>query len=218
MKQFILENPMPLVFALAALGLAPFLAVMVTSFSKLAISLSLVRNALGVQQVPPNIVISGLAIIISFYIMAPVAEDTLSILKQEEFSITELTKSIEAIAKAKEPMKGFLLKHSHENERAFFFRSAHHIWPAQKAEALREDDLLVLVPAFTVSQITSGFKVGFLIYLPFLTIDMLVANVLLALGMSMLSPTTISLPFKLLLLVMIDGWARLIHSLILSYS
>jgi type III secretion protein R len=218
MKEIVLENPMPLILGLVALGLAPFLAVMVTSFSKLAIALSLVRNALGVQQVPPNMVINGLAIIMSMYIMAPVAEDTLALLREEDFSLSNIRAGAEALGGAAAPLKGFLIKNSHDTERAFFLSAARRIWPAHKAEALQPDDLMVVVPAFTVSQITSGFKVGFLIYLPFLAVDMLVSNILLAMGMNMLSPTTISLPCKLLLLVMIDGWARLIHSLTLGYA
>jgi type III secretory pathway component EscR len=118
----------------------------------------------------------------------------------------------------KEPLRAFLIQHSNNAERAFFLRSAQRLLPPAKRDSISVNDFLVVVPAFTVSELTAAFQIGFLIFLPFLVIDLVVSNILLALGMMMLSPTTISLPFKLLLFVLIDGWAKLVHGLVLTYG
>jgi len=115
------------------------------------------------------------------------------------------------------PIKAFLQKHTQERERNFFLKSATNIWPSGRAQNLQADDLTVLVPSFTLTELTKAFQIGFVVYIVFVIVDLLVANVLLALGMQMISPTTISVPFKLLLFVMLDGWAVLIHGLVLSY-
>jgi len=118
----------------------------------------------------------------------------------------------------KEPLRAFLTKHSSDNERAFFLRSAQRLLPPARRADLTASDFIVIIPAFTVSELTAAFQIGFLIFLPFLIIDLVVSNILLALGMMMLSPTTVSLPFKLLLFVLIDGWAKLVHGLVLTYA
>lgn len=203
---------------LIVLGLVPFIALMVTSYTKLVVVLSLVRNALGTQQSPPNLVINGLAIILTVYVMAPVITDMADIGSRQSLkfnSFGAMSKSFDATAA---PLKKFMMKHSHKRERAFFLKSAKQIWPAEMAEKALETDMLILIPAFTVSELTSAFIIGFFIYLPFIVIDLVVSNVLLALGMMMVSPMTISTPIKLLLFVIINGWARLTHSLILTYS
>lgn len=211
------SDPMYLVAVLVFLGLAPFLAIMVTSYVKIVVVLSLVRNALGIQQIPPNMVINGLAIILSIYIMNPVIVSTYEVFKAQEIDTSNVESIEDALAQAKEPIKGFLLKHAGHRERAFFFESAQALWPPEQHENLKDDDLMVLVPAFTVTELTEAFQIGFLVYLPFIAIDIIVSNILLAMGMMMVSPMTISLPFKLLLFVAIDGWTRLVHSLVLSY-
>ena len=119
---------------------------------------------------------------------------------------------------AKEPLKKFLLKHSQERERIFFVKMAKALWPEEQWRDLKDDDMMVLVPAYSVSELTTAFQIGFLLYLPFVAIDLVVSNILLAMGMMMVSPMTISLPFKLLLFVLVDGWARLIHGLVLTYK
>jgi len=119
---------------------------------------------------------------------------------------------------SKEPLRSFLIRHSNDAERAFFLKSAQRLLPADRRDDLDVDDFIVVIPAFTVSELTTAFQIGFLIFLPFLIIDLVVANILLALGMMMLSPTTISLPFKLLLFVLVDGWAKLVHGLVLTYA
>ena len=214
-------NPGTIIAVVVSLTLAPFVAVMVTSFTKIVVVLSLLRNALGLQQTPPNVVINGLAMILSIYVMYPVitesyqiALDTLETNNKPNLSLADVTNVINS---AKEPFKGFLIRHSSEDERLFFQQSLQGILTDDDASEIQSNDLMVIIPAFTVSELTSAFQIGFLIFLPFLIIDMIVANVLLALGMMMLSPTMVSMPFKLLLFVVISGWTRLIHGLVMTY-
>ena len=344
-------SPALVLVTVVALALAPFVAVMVTSFTKIVVVLSLLRNALGLQQVPPNVVINGLAIVLSIYVMYPVILDTtaavnglppvtasaaaqaapaqvppdgtqapdtapaqtapparpapspttasddpppaspaaadarraeaqaqaatadpsqrgplfanvqgspdalapppadadpaaadaapapgsteartrvlvpaqppatriseLSIAGGGTLTMDRLLAMVEA---GKEPLRKFLIQHSSNAERAFFLRSAQRLLPPASRDEITVDDFIVVIPAFTVSELTAAFQIGFLIYLPFLIIDLVVSNILLALGMMMMSPTTVSLPFKLLLFVLIDGWAKLVHGLVLTYG
>ena len=215
-----LPEPMTLVALILAFGIAPFVAMMVTSYTKLVIVFGLLRTALGLQQTPPNMVLNGIAIILSIYIMAPVGMDVADALHNRQLGAkgegwNDIVAVIDA---AKAPMKEFLQKHTQERERQFFLKSASTIWPKERADKLRADDFMVMVPSFTLSELTRAFQIGFILYLVFVVVDLIVATVLLALGMSMISPTTISLPFKLLLFVMLDGWTRLIHGLVLSYK
>lgn len=214
-----LPDPLTLVALIVAFGLAPFAALMVTCYTKLVIVFGLLRTALGLQQTPPNMVLNGIAIILSIYIMAPIGMEVNDTLRGRSFGAKgEGVSDILAVADAaKAPLKEFLQKHTHERERQFFLDSATSIWPKARAAALRPDDFIVLVPSFTLSELTRAFQIGFIIYMVFVVVDLIVATVLLALGMSMISPTTISLPFKLLLFVMLDGWTPLIHGLVLSY-
>lgn len=214
-----LPEPLTLVALIVAFGVAPFVALMVTSYTKLVIVFGLLRTALGLQQTPPNMVLNGIAIVLTIYIMAPVGMDVADSLRNRSLGAPgETMKDIVTILEtAKEPIKEFLQKHTQERDRQFFLKSAQNIWPKERADSLQADDLMVLVPSFTLSELTRAFQIGFIIYLVFVVVDLIVATVLLALGMSMIAPTTISLPFKLLLFVMLDGWTRLIHGLMLSY-
>lgn len=218
MQTVSLPDPFYLIALLVLLSLAPFMAIMVTSFIKIVVVLSLVRNALGIQQIPPNMVINGMAIILTLYIMAPVGQEVFEILQQEKITNKDYSTVRQAADRAKEPFRRFLMKHSKESERLFFVKSANALWPKGRAAGLEKDDFIILIPSFTVSELTSAFQIGFLLYLPFIAIDLVVSNILLAMGMMMVSPMTISLPFKLLLFVLLDGWARLIHGLVLTYA
>lgn len=219
MQSITSPDPVFTMVALGLLALAPFLAVMVTSFAKLVVVMGLVRNALGLQQVPPNLVLNGLALVISLYVMAPVAGQIYAQTGDLFMKGGAQGSNVVAIlTEAREPLRAFLSKHSQPAEREFFVRSARKIWPEKDAQALQPDDLLVLAPAFTVTELTAAFKIGFLIYLAFVVIDLVVANILVALGMMMFSPTVVSTPLKLLLFVLLDGWAKLIHGLILTYQ
>lgn len=212
-------DPVVILLTLGLLSLAPFMAIMVTSFAKIVIVLALVRNALGLQQVPPNLVINGLALVLSMYIMAPLGVQISQAAEQRLAGGGQLQAKVllQILGDSREPLRQFLGKHAQPREREFFVKSATRLWPAEQARDLREDDLMVLVPAFTVSELTAAFKIGFIIYLAFVVIDLVVANVLVALGMIMFSPTIVSVPLKLLLFVLIDGWAKLVHGLILTY-
>lgn len=213
-------TPASALITVVLLALAPFVAVMVTSFTKLVVVLSLLRNAMGLQQVPPNVVMNGLALILSVYVMYPVGVEMQDRLGSAQ-AVTAKSSTSQMLAAAdvaKEPLREFLLKHSRPMERAFFLKTAQRSLKPEQAQALSERDFLVIVPAFTVSELTVAFEIGFLIFLPFLVIDLVISNILMAMGMQMLSPTTVSLPFKLLLFVLIDGWVKLTHGLVLTYQ
>lgn len=203
------------------LALAPYVAVMVTAFTKLVVVFSLLRNALGLQQTPPNIVLNGLAIILSMYVIYPIGSEMAAVAKDSMAQEANQNLDLDALLRigeaSKEPLRDFLIRHTAEDERAFFFNTATRLQRGNPNATLEQDDLLVVIPAFTVSELSRAFQIGFLIFLPFLVIDLIVSNVLQALGMMMLSPTTISLPFKLLLFVLLDGWSKLIHGLVLTY-
>jgi type III secretion protein R len=210
-------TPATALVTVVALAIAPFFAVMVTSFTKIVVVLSLLRNALGLQQVPPNVVLNGLALVLTFYVMAPVVS---AMGQRTDFAqVPQTTDGLIAAADAsKEPLRDFLIQHSKPSERAFFLVTAKRMADPARAATLTERDFLVVIPAFVVAELAAAFQIGFLIYLPFLVIDLVVSNILLAMGMMMLSPTTISLPFKLLLFVLVDGWTKLAHGLVLSYG
>ncbi|MBX2838386.1 MAG: type III secretion system export apparatus subunit SctR [Gammaproteobacteria bacterium] len=210
-------SPSSALLTVIFLALAPFVAVMVTSFTKIVVVLSLLRNALGVQQIPPNLVLNGLAIILTVYVMYPVGQQMAENLEGQE-NITESTETMMLAADAsKEPLREFLIKHSKQREREFFLNTVKRMVSEDQVEELSDRDFIVIVPAFTVSELTTAFQIGFLIFLPFIVIDLVIANILMAMGMMMLSPTVVSLPFKLLLFVLIEGWAKLAHGLVLSY-
>jgi type III secretion protein R len=182
------------------------------------------RNALGTQQVPPNQVITGVALILTIFIMAPVIEkmyEEAGTLDNTEaiFSEVSVKTLFEASKKGKEPLRNFLLRYSHEKNQTMFFQLAQKM--AQRngndPQEIKPNDFRIIIPSFVTSQLTEAFQIGFFLFIPFLVIDMVVANILQAMGMFMLSPTIISLPFKLLLFVMIDGWVILIKNLVLGY-
>ncbi len=211
-------SPSSALLTVVVLSLAPFVAVMVTSFTKLVVVLSLLRNALGLQQVPPNVVLNGLALVLSIYVMYPVGTEMAAKVERID-NIGGNTKNMLAAAdQAKEPLRDFLYKHSRPVERAFFLKTAQKALEPEKAASLSERDFIVVMPAFTVSELASAFEIGFLIFLPFLVIDLVISNILMAMGMQMLTPTTVSLPFKLLLFVLVDGWALLMGSLASSFT
>ena len=200
-------NPLYLILGLALLGLAPFLLMLVTSYVKIVVVTSLVRNALGVQQVPPAMVMNGLAIILTVFIMAPVAMETMELLERQRLSPSPTPQELLGLEKNTDPA---VLK--------AFMGTAQRIWPASRRQTIARDNMLILVPAFTITELTRAFQIGFLLYLPFVAIDLIISNILLAMGMMMVSPMTISLPFKLLLFVTLDGWLKISQGLLLSYQ
>ncbi len=216
----LLSRPIVLVVALAIFSLLPFAFMTVTAFVKIATTLQFVRGAIGAQGVPSSTVIMALAGALTLLAMAPVG-DKIVARTAPLFSAKEGTDTVtlvrEGIAAVREPMRDFLRANASDTERARFLGVARDSRTADERDRVAPDDLTVLVPAFVVSELTAAFAIGFLIYLPFLVIDLVVSNVLLALGMQMMSPTQVSLPFKLLLFVAIDGWGLLARSLVAGY-
>jgi type III secretion protein R len=219
------NRPLVLMIALAALGFAPFVLLMVTSFVKISVVLSIVRSAMGTQQIPPTQVITGLAIILTAYIMAPVGNEMYRVADAASFKNEEglmnaknVDAFMEAGKRAREPLRAFLIHKVSTKDRALFYKLALKMrkTPEDRAE-ITDSDFLVVTPAFVVSELKEAFQIGFLLFVPFIVIDMVVANILLALGMHMLSPTTISMPFKLLLFVLVDGWYLIAKGLVVGY-
>jgi len=213
------QDPVQLFIFLAALGMLPFLVVLVTPFAKILIVLMLTRNALGLQGVPPALVLNGIALILTAYAMVPVLQTAYEPVRARATQWTSVNLEMvqEAAQAGREPLLRFLGQHAHPRERAFFLGAAKRLWPSALAAELHEDDPSVLVPAFLLSQIGDGFAIGMVIYLVLIVVDFIVAAVLLAMNMSMVNPTIVSVPFKLLLFSALDGWSALAHNLLLSY-
>jgi len=216
----LLGRPIVLVVALALVSLLPFAFMSLTAFVKISTVLQIVRSAIGAQNVPSNTVVMALAAALTLLAMAPVG-DRIWAKASPLFSGDKMPDTVALVRggldAVKEPMRDFLVANSDAKERARFLTVAKESRPAADRAGVTDKDFSVLVPAFVTTELTEAFAIGFLIYLPFLVIDMVVANVLLALGMQMLSPTQVSLPFKLLLFVAIDGWGLLARSLVASY-
>jgi type III secretion protein R len=221
-----MDRPVLMIAFLAALSLLPFFLVMLTSFVKIAVVLSIARNALGAANIPPTTVVTGLAFVLTLFVMAPVGGEVLAAVRplvdqvepdgaSPEQSARAL---VEAGQRAAEPVRRFLVKHAHARDRAMFADLGRRLRPPEQRAEVTDTDLVVLAPAFVTSELKEAFAIGFLLFIPFLVIDLVVANVLLSLGMHMLSPSTVSLPFKLLLFVMVDGWYLLTRGLVLGYA
>ncbi|MFA7606793.1 MAG: flagellar type III secretion system pore protein FliP [Rhodocyclaceae bacterium] len=197
---------------LTALSFLPAMVLMMTSFVRIIIVFSLLRSAMGTQTSPPNQVLLGLALFLTFFIMSPIAERVYTDAYQP-MSVGTIQMD-EALLRASEPVKAFMLNQIREADLALFARLA-RTPPVDKAEDL---PMRVIVPAFVTSELKTAFQIGFVIFIPFLVIDMLVASVLMSMGMMMMSPVIVSLPFKIMLFVLIDGWTLLIGSLVQSFA
>ncbi len=200
-----------LMLLLTVLSLAPAILILMTSFARIIIVLSFVRTALATQQMPPNQVLVGLALFLTFFIMAPTFQEVndvaLTPLFAEEISLEE------AYTEASVPLKEFMSKHTRQKDLELFINYN----GGERPESLEDVSLTTLVPAFALSEIKTAFQMGFMIFIPFLVIDMIVASVLMSMGMMMLPPVMISLPFKILLFVLVDGWHLIIKSLLQSF-
>jgi type III secretion protein R len=216
----LLSRPIALVVALALVSLLPFAFMTVTAFVKIATVLQIVRGAIGAQSVPSSSVIMALSAALTLIAMAPVGDKIIAraaplwTAEKTPDTVTLVERGIDAV---REPMREFLKNNASETERNRFLDVARRARPAEERATVGADDLTVLVPSFVVTELTEAFAIGFLVFLPFLVIDLVVSNVLLALGMQMMSPTQVSLPFKLLLFVAIDGWGLLARSLVAGY-
>ncbi|MCK1996151.1 flagellar type III secretion system pore protein FliP [Psychrobacillus psychrodurans] len=206
-----LSTSIKLMLLLTVLSLAPSILILMTSFARIVIILSFVRTALATNQMPPNQVIVGLALFLTFFIMAPtlqqVNEEALTPLFDEDITLEEAYKN------ASGPFKEFMSKHTRQKDLELFLRYSE----AERPETIEDIPLTVMVPAFALSEIKTAFQIGFMIFIPFLVIDMIVASVLMSMGMMMLPPVMISLPFKILLFVLVDGWYLVMKSILQSF-
>ncbi|WP_406040953.1 type III secretion system export apparatus subunit SctR [Succinimonas sp.] len=213
-----INSPVNLIMITMLMGLLPFFLTLATSYIKVVVVTYLIRNALGVQQVPPGMVLSGLAMILSVFIMAPVGQQTYALLEKQNVS-SQFTPSefARVISSCSDPLKNFLIKNTDRRIYNSFTSVAVRIWPDEVKKNVAPDSFVFVVPSFVISELTKAFQIGFLLYLPFIAIDLIISNILLAMGMMMVSPMTISLPFKLMLFVALDGWLKVSQGLMLSY-
>jgi flagellar biosynthetic protein FliP len=200
-----------LVAIIAFLGIAPSLLIMTTSFTRISVVLSFLRTGLGLQQSPPNVVLIGLSLFLTFFIMEPVFQTayTNGIKPLMEEKIDEM----KALERAAQPFKEFMLKSTREKDLGLFL----DLSKVEKPKTPQETPFRVVVPAFMISELKRAFEIGFLLFIPFLVIDIVVSSVLMSLGMMMLPPVMISLPFKIIFFVLIDGWHMIVGSLVKSY-
>lgn len=200
-----------LLLLLTVLSLAPGFLILMTSFTRIVIVLSFVRSALSTQMIPPNQVLIGLALFLTLFVMTPVFDDIYQNAWQP-YQAGELTQQ-EAFEQAVIPLKKFMAAHTREKDLLLFLDYT----GAPRPQSIEDLSLTTLIPAFAISELKTAFQIGFMLYIPFLVIDMVVASVLMAMGMMMLPPVMISLPFKILLFVLVDGWYLIVESLLVSY-
>jgi type III secretion protein R len=207
-----------LIVLVSGLGMVSFAVVTTTAFMKIAVVMFLIRNALGIQQTPPNLVLYSIAIVLSVFLTSPVIGEVYSHLSNPTLDYEDFADWERAAKDARVPIQQHLLRFTDEPARNFFYEATAEVWPEEAHQAASSDDLMILVPAFVISELTRAFEIGFLLYLPFIVIDLIISNILLAMGMMMVSPLVISVPFKLFLFVLVDGWSRLLEGLVLSYA
>src|SRR5690625_1772832 len=206
-----ISTSVKLILLLTILSLAPGILILMTSFTRIIVVLGFVRTSLATQQMPPNQVLIGLALFLTFFVMAPtfqeVYAESLEPLFNEEISLDEAYES------ASVPLKNFMASHTREKDIALFLNYT----DTERPETIQDIPLSTLIPAFAISELKTAFQMGFIIFIPFLIIDMAVASILMSMGMMMLPPVMISLPFKILLFVLVDGWYLITYSLLQGY-
>ncbi|MEH7307815.1 flagellar type III secretion system pore protein FliP [Neobacillus drentensis] len=205
------SNTMRIILLITVLSIAPAILVMMTCFTRIIVVFGFVRNALGTQQIPPNQVLIGLSLFMTFFIMGP----TFSEINQnalQPFLAGKMTQQ-DAYKSASEPLKEFMAKQTREKDLALFMDYA----KMKKPKQVKDIPLTALVPAYAISELKTAFQMGFMIFIPFLVIDMIVSSVLMSMGMMMLPPVMISLPFKILLFILVDGWHLIVKSLLVSF-
>ncbi|GAB1847322.1 SctR family type III secretion system export apparatus subunit SpaP [Achromobacter xylosoxidans] len=224
-----MDNPVVLIASLAFATLLPFVLAAGSCFLKFSVVFSLLRNAIGLQQVPSNMVLNGIALVMSAFVMMPVFNQAQSYYHEQQIDLSNPASMQQFLDEGMAPYKKYLIRYS-DPDMVQFFGELHEAQlqdqtddsapPSRDAKERIDPEqasLLTLLPAYALSELKSAFEIGFYIYLPFLVVDMLVSNVLLALGMMMMSPITISLPIKLILFVLMDGWNKVVKGLILQY-
>lgn len=201
-----------IIFLLTILSLAPSILIMMTSFTRILVVLSFLRSALGIQQMPPNQLLIGLSLFLSFFVMAPVWDQVNDHAIQP--LIAEEIPYQEALDRGMEPMRDFMMKQTRQKDMALFIRMAKISQPKTRSEIPNS----VLIPSFIISELRTAFQIGFILFVPFLVIDLVVASILLSMGMMMLPPIMVSLPFKILLFVLVDGWNLIVQSVVRSFN
>ncbi|MDQ8091259.1 MULTISPECIES: flagellar type III secretion system pore protein FliP [Bacillus amyloliquefaciens group] len=205
------SSTVKLLLLMTVFSVAPGILILMTCFTRIVIVLSFVRTSLATQNMPPNQVLIGLALFLTFFIMAPtfseINKDALTPLMNNKISLDE------AYTKAEKPIKEYMSKHTRQKDLALFMNYA----KMKKPESIQDIPLTTMVPAYAISELKTAFQMGFMIFIPFLIIDMVVASVLMSMGMMMLPPVMISLPFKILLFVLVDGWYLIVKSLLDSF-
>ncbi|AFM42697.1 flagellar biosynthetic protein FliP [Desulfosporosinus acidiphilus SJ4] len=207
-----LSTSLQLLMTLTVLSVAPAILLLMTSFTRIVIVLSFVRNALGTQQLPPNQVLVGLALFLSFFVMAP-TWNQINTNAIQPYMKNQITQT-EALTKAEEPLRDFMFKQTREKDLELFVGLA----KMERPKTYRDIPTYVLIPAFVISELKTAFQMGFAIFIPFMVIDMIVSSTLMSIGMMMLPPMMISLPFKILLFVLVDGWHLVVQSLVTSFK
>ncbi|MEO2213884.1 flagellar type III secretion system pore protein FliP [Paenibacillus amylolyticus] len=205
-------SSLSIILLITVLSIAPAMLVLMTSFTRIVIVLGFIRTSLGTQQMPPNQVLVGLALFLTLFIMSP----TLSSINQvalQPYLQGDLTQT-EALEKAADPMKKFMFSHTREKDLLLFMKYNQ----TEQPKTYQDIPITVMVPAYVISELKTAFQMGFMIFIPFLVIDIVVASTLMAMGMMMLPPVMISLPFKILLFVLVDGWYLVVKSLLLSFN
>jgi len=234
-------DPISMMLFLAALSLIPLGVMITTCFLKFVVVLTITRNAMGIQQVPPTMVLQSIALAMTVFVMSPTLQkigDRITNKDKAEVSAISPTESTPSTPPSLlprvdnsapigeqfkkviyyiEPLREFMIKYTNPDQRTYFLDSAKRIWPPDVAKEAKGEDFVILIPAFVVSELQRAFEIGFLIFLPFVIIDLIMSNILMALGMQQVSPNTVSLPLKILLFVAIDGWGKLLQSLVASY-
>ncbi len=206
-----LDPALQLIILMASLSLIPFMVVSMTSFLRYIIVLSILKTALGTQQVPPAIVLVGMALVLTGYTMAPVFGEMYEYVTpalEKKQSITVV------LDRGSQPLKQFMMRQTRQSDLAFFVEMNREVMPSTPEEV----SIWEVAPAYMISELRTAFEIGFVIFIPFIVLDLVVANILLALGMFMLSPTIISLPFKILIFVAVDGWGLIINGLVQSFN
>ncbi len=211
-------NLVTLIVIVTGLGFLSFAVVTMTSFIKISVVMFLLRNALGIQQTPPNVILYGVALVLTVFISAPVAQQVYQQLEAGSPKLETFQDWIAASERAREPIREYMTRFTNPSEREFFLNATKRVWPEDMQQSVTSTDLVILIPSFVISELRRAFEIGFLIYLPFIAIDLIISAILMALGMAMVPPITISVPFKLFLFVSIEGWSKLFHGLVLSYA
>ncbi|MEG2813329.1 MAG: flagellar type III secretion system pore protein FliP [Oscillospiraceae bacterium] len=213
-----------IVIMMTLIALIPSILIMMTSFTRIIIILSFLRNALGVQQVPPNQVLIGIALFLSLFIMSPVISE-INTVAYEPYKAQKITQE-QFLKQATVPLKKFMLKQTSKDDINLFveisktqiFKEGEEVKKLSNEQLLEKLPMTVVIPAFMTSELKHAFLIGFLIFIPFLLIDMIVSSTLMSMGMMMLPPVMISLPFKILLFVLVDGWGLMMKSLVISFN